>query len=99
MRNWPGRMARAISGSVMRMRQVSRAIGMFSTTDAVRCTVEQVRRAGTLVIGLFVGSQGEIRYLQDIFGVDDTIGVADIRHLPDRLDRRGHAEHAVRLLR
>ena len=57
------------------------------TTDAVRHTVEQVRRAGTLVIGLFVGSQGEIRYLQDIFGVDGTIGVADIRHLPDRLGR------------
>jgi nitric oxide reductase activation protein len=56
-------------------------------TDAVRCTVGQVRRAGTLVIGLFVGSQGEIRYLRDIFGIDDTIGVADIRHLPDRLGR------------
>jgi len=55
--------------------------------DAVRHTVEQVRRAGILVIGLFVGSQGEIRYLRDIFGADDTIGVADIRHLPDRLGR------------
>jgi len=59
----------------------------YGSTDAVWCTVEQVRRAGTLVIGLFVGSQGEIRYLQDIFGVDGTIGVADIRHLPDRLGR------------
>ena len=29
----------------------------------------------------------EIRYLRDIFGADDTIGVADIRHLPDRLGR------------
>lgn len=56
-------------------------------SDAVRRTVEQVRRAGLLVIGLFVGSQGEIRYLRDIFGADDTIGVADIRHLPDRLGR------------
>jgi len=57
------------------------------STDAVRRTVEQVRKAGILVIGLFVGGQGEIRYLQDIFGKDDTIGVADIRHLPDRLGR------------
>ena len=55
--------------------------------DAVRQTVEQLRRAGTLVIGLFVGGQGEIRYLRDIFGTDDTIGVEDIRHLPDRLGR------------
>jgi nitric oxide reductase activation protein len=55
--------------------------------DAVRHTVEHLRRAGTLVIGLFVGGQGEIRYLRDIFGVDDTIGVEDIRHLPDRLGR------------
>lgn len=55
--------------------------------DAVRQTVEQLRRAGTLVIGLFVGGQGEIRYLRDIFGADDTIGVEDIRHLPDRLGR------------
>jgi hypothetical protein len=55
--------------------------------DTVRQTVEHVRRAGTLVIGLFVGGQGEIRYLRDIFGADDTIGVEDIRHLPDRLGR------------
>jgi hypothetical protein len=55
--------------------------------DAVRRTVEQIRRAGTLVLGLFVGSQDEIRYLRDIFGANDTIGVADLRHLPDRLGR------------
>jgi len=54
---------------------------------AVCHTVEHVRQAGVLVIGLFVGSQGEIRYLRDIFGTDDTIGVADIRHLPDHLGR------------
>ena len=55
--------------------------------DAVRRTIEQIRRAGTVVLGLFVGSQDEIRSLRDIFGVDDTIGVADLRHLPDRLGR------------
>lgn len=57
------------------------------TTDAVRHTVAQVRRAGTIVIGLFVGDQSQIRYLQDIFGNDDMIGVANLAHLPERLGR------------
>jgi DNA repair protein RadC len=50
-------------------------------SDAVRDTVEHLRRAGILVIGLFVGGQGEIRYLRDIFGADDTIGERPIERL------------------
>jgi hypothetical protein len=57
------------------------------TSDAVRQTVEHIRRTGTLVIGLFVGDQGQIRHLQAIFGADDTIGVEHLSNLPDRLSR------------
>lgn len=56
------------------------------TPAMVRRTVAQVRRAGVGVVGLFVGDQGQIRYLQDIFG-DDTIGDADRTQLPERLGR------------
>jgi hypothetical protein len=55
--------------------------------SAVKATVERVRKAGHIVIGLFVGSQREVARLEAIFGKDDTIGVDDLTRLPDRLGR------------
>jgi len=57
------------------------------SADAVRATVERLRKAGHIVIGLFVGSQREVARLEAIFGKDDTIGVDDLTRLPDRLGR------------
>jgi hypothetical protein len=53
--------------------------------EAVRRTVEAVRRDGLIVIGLFVGEQSELPKLEAIFGADDTIGVSDLKKLPERL--------------
>jgi hypothetical protein len=53
--------------------------------EAVKSTVEDVRRAGLIVLGLFVGDQAELPRLAAIFGKDDTIGVADLTRLPERL--------------
>jgi hypothetical protein len=55
------------------------------TPQAVAETVAAVRRDGTIVLGLFVGDQCELPQLQAIFGPDDTIGVADLAKLPERL--------------
>ncbi len=55
--------------------------------ETVQQTVAQLRKHGTLVIGLFLGDQGQIRHLQAIFGADDTIGVDNLRQLPERLGR------------
>jgi hypothetical protein len=53
--------------------------------EAVRQTVEDVRRDGLIVIGLFVGDQRELPKLETIFGADDTIGVSELTRLPERL--------------
>jgi hypothetical protein len=53
--------------------------------EQVRQSVEDARRDGTIVIGLFVGSQGEYHKLAAIFGDEHTIGVPDLTKLPERL--------------
>lgn len=53
--------------------------------QAVAKTVAAVRRDGIIVLGLFVGDQRELPKLAAIFGPDDTIGVADLAKLPERL--------------
>jgi hypothetical protein len=53
--------------------------------EAVRKTVEDVRRTGLIVLGMFVGDQRELPKLEAIFGSEHTIGVADLKKLPERL--------------
>jgi hypothetical protein len=53
--------------------------------DAVRRTVKDVRRTGLIILGLFVGDQRELPKLEAIFGSEHTIGVADLKKLPERL--------------
>ena len=53
--------------------------------EAVKATVDTVRRSGLIVLGLFVGDQSELPSLEAIFGKDHTIGVADLTKLPERL--------------
>jgi hypothetical protein len=55
---------------------------------AVICrTIEEMRRAGLIVIGLYLGDQSGLASLQEIFGPAWTIGVGDLRALPARLGR------------
>jgi hypothetical protein len=53
--------------------------------EAAAATVRAVRGHGYHVVGLFVGSQSEYRLLSGIFGADHTVGVEDLRRLPERL--------------
>jgi nitric oxide reductase activation protein len=55
--------------------------------ETVRQAVTALRQAGTIVIGLFVGHQGQIGLITEIFGAADTIGIEDLRTLPERLGR------------
>jgi hypothetical protein len=57
------------------------------TAEAVAATVAQVRKTGLIVLGLFIGDQRELARLEAIFGKDDTIGVDDLKRLPERLGR------------
>ena len=53
--------------------------------EQVRQSVEDARRDGTIVIGLFVGEQSQLGRLQAIFGEEHTVGVPDLAKLPERL--------------
>ncbi len=54
---------------------------------SVRATVERLRRRKTIVIGLFLGDQSYIELMQEIFGVQWTIGTDCLADLPVRLGR------------
>lgn len=53
--------------------------------EQVKRSVDDARRDGTIVIGLFVGDQSERHKLAAIFGAEHTIGVPDLTKLPERL--------------
>jgi hypothetical protein len=55
------------------------------TPGEVAATVQRVRASGINVLGVFAGDQRDIGNLQAIFGNEDTLGVADMKKLPDRL--------------
>ena len=56
--------------------------------EAVKATIDGLRRAnGTVILGLFLGDQGQLPRMQAIFGRDHTIGVDHLDHLPARLGR------------
>lgn len=51
----------------------------------VKMTVDRLRSQGYHIVGLFVGSQYEYGKLAAIFGAEHTLGVEDLRKMPDRL--------------
>jgi nitric oxide reductase activation protein len=56
--------------------------------EAVTATIAGLRRAkGTVILGLFLGDQGQLARMQAIFGREHTIGVDHLDHLPARLGR------------
>ena len=67
------------------MRQRALLTRPDETPAQVKRSVDEARRDGTIVIGLYIGSQSAIGKLEAIFGRDDTVGVADLRKLAERL--------------
>jgi hypothetical protein len=58
------------------------------TPEAVKATIDGLRRAkGTVILGLFLGNQGQLPRMQAIFGREHTIGVDQLDHVPARLGR------------
>ncbi len=58
------------------------------TAEAVRATIERLRRAkGTVIVGLFLGDQESLPAMQTIFGREHTVGIDDLNQLPARLGR------------
>lgn len=53
--------------------------------EAAAATVQAVRRQGYHVVGLFVGNQADYKLLSGIFGADHTVGIEELRKLPERL--------------
>jgi hypothetical protein len=55
--------------------------------SAATTTVDELRRRGTHIIGVFVGDQAQLPQLEAIFGAPHTIPVTTVADLPQRLGR------------